>query len=845
MNDQQALSLAQTLAKLLSDFIDKPNPMIKDINVLNDYIPKPLQQQQPLTITPELRAVINGCVHEVIKEMFKSGTLVEYNQQMVNNTLNHIKPQPNQAMIDYSQISAPPLTSMRSVQAPNQEQEVLQTTKLNPLEKKLLSVWNTLLQISEDSISGDENFFELGGDSILAMQMVGAARDVGLALTVANIFRHPTFAEMAAVIRLADEASSLPDEKKTSEHRDANKRLSTLLHNALYERFSLLEAANVSAFLQDNICPKIHMFRGGILDVFPATDFQALAVTGTLMEAKWMLNYFYLDGMGNLDLKRLKQSIFQVVNAFDILRTVFVPYHNRFFQVVLRRLIPSIIVEQCDNLDEYMTTLQRNDRENGPKLGESFLQFNIVKLRDSNHHRIIIRISHAQYDGVCFPQILESLQAGYKGQKIPETPPFSTFVRDGSRKATNDHYTYWKELLEDSSMTEIVRRQGPNYSRSTGTPKVLRRIISVASLASDNITPATVIKAAWSLVLAQISAQSDIVFGNVISGRNAAVLGVENIVGPCVNFIPVRVKFQSFWTVLDLLHHIQSQQISNMPYESLGFREIIQHCTDWPDWTNFSTVCQHQNIQQDKTLQLGQNNYTIGAVGSQEDFADLTVLSTPQEDGRIEICLLFTSDCGITPSFADKIFDELCTTATKFSTQPRADLPSPSQLSSFSRQTIDAPTLLQNPETVVRTQKLTENEKFVHSEVIARIWRLIIGDKFTASTILNLQSSFFALGGDIIGVAQVAALLESEGFKVRVEDLIDCPVMLEQVALLAELKRTEKEERERELMGANSMVEGGTKQEKSSGLKKLFGRSKKELARRMKGLGSKKDEIER
>jgi hypothetical protein len=33
-----------------------------------------------------------------------------------------------------------------------------------------------------------------------------------------------------------------------------------------------------------------------------------------------------------------------------------------------------------------------------------------------------------------------------------------------------------------------------------------------------------------------------------------------------------------------------------MPFESLGFREIIKQCTDWPDWTYFTTSVFHQNV---------------------------------------------------------------------------------------------------------------------------------------------------------------------------------------------------------------------------------------------------------
>jgi hypothetical protein len=83
---------------------------------------------------------------------------------------------------------------------------------------------------------------------------------------------------------------------------------------------------------------------------------------------------------------------------------------------------------------------------------------------------------------------------------------------------------YWKDLLKGSSMTDIVRRRRPNYRRGTDAPTALKRIVRLSSLAAENITPATIIKAAWPIVPAKWSAESDIVFGNVISCRNAAVL---------------------------------------------------------------------------------------------------------------------------------------------------------------------------------------------------------------------------------------------------------------------------------------------------------------------------------
>jgi mycobactin peptide synthetase MbtE len=46
----------------------------------------------------------------------------------------------------------------------------------------------------------DEDFFTLGGDSILAVQLAARARDAGIPLTARMVFEHPELAELATAI---------------------------------------------------------------------------------------------------------------------------------------------------------------------------------------------------------------------------------------------------------------------------------------------------------------------------------------------------------------------------------------------------------------------------------------------------------------------------------------------------------------------------------------------------------------------------------------------------------------------------------------------------------------------
>jgi len=669
----------------------------------------------------------------------------------------------------------------------------------SPLEQALLTLWSDLLGLPEDSINPEDSFFDLGGDSITAMTLAGEARDCGLPLTVADVFRKPSFGEMIANVRAAVGMNSVDNKA----HGSTGTSTTQSTKSDLYERFSLLAASNVDAFLQTSIVPHVCVFRGGIADVLPATDFQSLAVAGALLESRWMLNYFCLEGDGPLNLVQLKRACFRVVQALDILRTMFVPSGGRFLQVVLRTLRPAFHVVETDvALDEYPVGEEGSE----PRLGEPFVEFTVVKHRSTLQHRLFLRISHAQYDGVCFPKILDALQAAYRGETVPRPPSFANYLRASAGSLTSEHYQHWKKLLAGSSMTEVVRRQGPNYhSHATGAATAcLKKTVQLPPVESGRITTATVVKAAWAYVLAQVSAKDDIVFGHTISGRNAEVEGIGNMVGPCLNLVPVRVQFGSGQgrTAKDLLYQVQDQQVSNMAHEVLGFREIIRHCTNWPRWTYFTSTVQHQNVEQRGSVRLGDLNYRVGcASAAQEDFSDLSVLSQPLEaDGAYEIMLSFPDGGAIPHEFAERLLGMLCDAARLFATAPDTILPSATELRSRPRQIpFEDNDEVNNDhplEDVSRLEELAPDQLLELSTLVSTAWLQALGlsdeQRSTTETqeavTIDLDTSFFTLGGDMTGLAQLVWLLDQRGgftAPPRLEELVQNHTVRGHMALLA------------------------------------------------------------
>jgi aryl carrier-like protein len=65
-------------------------------------------------------------------------------------------------------------------------------------EKSLVTIFAEILDLPALGI--DDDFFTLGGDSIVAMQLVSRARATGLAVTPRRLFQHRTVAALAATL---------------------------------------------------------------------------------------------------------------------------------------------------------------------------------------------------------------------------------------------------------------------------------------------------------------------------------------------------------------------------------------------------------------------------------------------------------------------------------------------------------------------------------------------------------------------------------------------------------------------------------------------------------------------
>ncbi|KAJ5501253.1 AMP-dependent synthetase/ligase [Penicillium expansum] len=446
----------------------------------------------------------------------------------------------------------------------------LAQTKLSPTEKILQSAWAKILRLSPEQIDVDDNFFRLGGDSVLAMKLVSSLRTQGHSLSVADIFQHMRLGDAAKVLKV--------DQAKESAQP--------------YKPFSALSNLDVKMFLASTVRPKLSNPGWPILDVSPVTDSQALDIRGTVGAPRTSIQYTMLYFDQNIDREQLLRACNDLVKTHDILRTVFIEHESSFLQVVLQDAHVPVVMHEADKeIEQYVTELCTADIESNFELGSPFLKLFHVQGTDGKHC-LVLGLSHAQYDGVSLPRLLQDLETLYAGDKVVDFEPFASYMaRVSDGRLQTQAVNYWGNLLKDSTLSVLDGASVQPTDKAIFHEKAVEEFQPV-----QEITTANVLTAAWALVLARRLGKPDVTFGTVTSGRTIDLANVENVMGPCYQLTPVRVKFESQWTAMDLLRFVQKQSAESAAHDFLGFEKISKQCAQWsPEARSFDSIVHHQD----------------------------------------------------------------------------------------------------------------------------------------------------------------------------------------------------------------------------------------------------------
>ena len=187
--------------------------------------------------------------------------------------------------------------------------------------------------------------------------------------------------------------------------------------------------------------------------------------------------------------------------------------------------------------------------------------------------------------------------------------------------------SYWDELLADYDETAEIKplmkpeptekqmeRIGMQLSDET-TKKLLQTAVS------HQITINTIAESALGIVLQQYSGAKDVVFGKVVSGRNADVRGIENIVGLFVNTIPTRLRSRDDTTVSELWKELQEQGTESDQYSYCSLADIQRLTKQKGDLIKVLYAFENYYVNEEKMSEEGGLQFVMEAAREQTNYA--------------------------------------------------------------------------------------------------------------------------------------------------------------------------------------------------------------------------------
>src|SRR6185369_4641461 len=334
-----------------------------------------------------------------------------------------------------------------------------------------------------------------------------------------------------------------------------------------------------------------------IEDIYPLSPMQKGMLFHTLFdpEAEEYFEQLSSTFYGDLDVAAFRRAWEHTIQRHPVLRTAVVwerrdePYQVVYSRVSLpwdeqdwRHLSSA---EQQEGLERYVLA----QRARGFKLSEApLMRIGLIRLAD-DAHRVIWSHHHMLLDAWCRPLVFKEIFTLYEAFRLGQTlnlktpRPYRDYIAWLQQQDLSKAEGFWRSTLAGFTeptplVVDRARRNGSSPAQLYSTERI--RVSAAASGAVERLarqhqlTVNTVVQGAWGLLLCRYSGSPDVVFGNVVSGRPAGLLGVESMVGLFINTLPVRVQVPPDATVVPWLQSLQSQQIQSRSFEYSPLVEI-------------------------------------------------------------------------------------------------------------------------------------------------------------------------------------------------------------------------------------------------------------------------------
>ncbi|AVA24298.1 non-ribosomal peptide synthetase [Rhizobium sp. NXC24] len=410
-------------------------------------------------------------------------------------------------------------------------------------EQLLAAIWAEVLQL--ERVGRHDNFFALGGHSLLVPKLIALSGQAGFHADVRTIFEAPTLAALAAAVTSCrSNLIEVPENRIPPQCEVITPAMLPLVQ--LSER----EIARIVEHVPGGVA--------NIQDIYPLTPLQEGMLfhhlTATAGDPYLSQVTVGVDSRPRVD--NLLQALRAAIHRNDVLRSA-VLWQDMVepVQVVWRQA--HLAVEEI-SLDPHagdiadQLRVQFNPRHFRLDLTQApLLRAHIAQDPSNNRWVLQLLFHHMVDDATSLRLLFEEIRAhlANRADHLPVAQPFREFVARARLGLTDEkHELFFREMLGDvdeptapfglldvqQDGTAIVEASRTLDSRFAGRLQAAAQAVGAGA--------ASLFHLAWAHVLAAVSGRDDVVFGTVLTGRLQAGIGADRAQGPFINTLPIRIR---------------------------------------------------------------------------------------------------------------------------------------------------------------------------------------------------------------------------------------------------------------------------------------------------------------
>lgn len=275
--------------------------------------------------------------------------------------------------------------------------------------------------------------------------------------------------------------------------------------------------------------------------------------------------------------------------------------------------------DQQQQLQDYLQT----DRQQGFDLRQAPLMRLALFQFGPADYRLVWTFHHILLDGRSLPIVLQEVFAVYaalcqsESLQLPEPPPYRTYIEWQQQQDWSAAESYWRTLLagfQQTTALPVEPTQETGYAEAAHalTAATTEQLIAVAK--QHQLTPNTLVQAAWALLLYRCGGSTDVVFGATRACRHLPLPQSESMVGLLINTLPVRLQLMPDTPLLPWLQELRYQHLAIRPYEQTPLAQVQQWSELPPGQPLFDSFVTFEDYSLNQAMQ------SLGEAWQQREF---------------------------------------------------------------------------------------------------------------------------------------------------------------------------------------------------------------------------------